>query len=139
MKREFSAGGIVFNKGQVLLIKVAAMQDSTTKYWEFPKGHIDPGESSKDAVVREIKEETGVQAEILEKIGDSKYTFTFKGEKIFKVVVFFLMKYLSGEIRPNDGEIEEVKWFDPEEALKILSFTADKLLLKKAIEIKKNG
>ena len=135
MKREFSAGGIVFKDGQVLLIKVSAMQDKSIKYWEFPKGHIDPGESSKDAAIREIMEETGVENEVISKIGDSKYTFTSQGEKIFKVVIFFLMKYISGEPKSNDGEIEEAKWVDPQEALKILSFPADKSLLKKALEL----
>lgn len=136
MKREFSAGGIVFNNGQVLLIKVSAIDDESKKYWEFPKGHIDPGESSKEAAVREIKEETEIKSEIISKIGDSKYTFTFNGEKIFKVVIFFLMKYLSGEPKSNDGEIEEAGWFAPEEALKILSFSTDRALLKKALEAK---
>lgn len=135
MKREFSAGGILFKGDKVLLIKVPAMQDNNVKYWEFPKGHIEPKESSKEAAIREIREETGVESEIISKIGDSKYTFSFKGEKIFKVVLFFLMKYISGEPKPNDGEIEEVKWVDPEEALKILSFPADRSLLKKALEL----
>lgn len=136
MKREFSAGGIVFNnRGQVLLIKVGAMQDKSTKYWELPKGHIDAGESSKEAAIREIDEETDIKAEIIEKIGDSKYTSTFRGEKIFKIVTYFLMKYVGGDPKPQEGEIEEVKWVDLEEALKLLSFSADKTLLKKAMEM----
>ena len=134
MKREFSAGGIVFDKtGQVLLIRVPSI-DKTKMYWEFPKGHIDEGESSQAAALREIEEETGIKAKIVDKIGDSKYVFPFKDEKIFKVVIFFLMEYVSGEPKPMEGEIEEVRWVLPAEALKLLSFPADKKLLDKALE-----
>ncbi|MBI2335051.1 NUDIX hydrolase, partial [Candidatus Daviesbacteria bacterium] len=64
MKREFSAGGIVFNKkGQVLLTK-----HSQNHHWSFPKGLIDPGQTPQEAAVREVKEEGGVEAKIVEKI-----------------------------------------------------------------------
>ena len=131
MKREFSAGGIVFNShGQVLLTK-----HSQNKHWSFPKGWIEEGQTSKEAAIREVKEEGGVEAEIIEKIGDSKYVYTLNGEKIFKVVVYFLMKYLSGDPKDHDWEMEDAGWFTPEEALKTLDFSRDKELLKKALEI----
>ena len=131
MKREFSAGGIVFNnKGQVLLT-----QHSQNKSWGFPKGLIDPGQTSKEAAVREVKEEGGVEAEIVNKVGYSKYVYTWDGEKIFKVVTMFLMKYISGDPKDHDFEVMDSGWFTPEEALKKLSFPNDKTLLKKAIDI----
>lgn len=131
MKREFSAGGIVFNsKGQVLLTK-----HSQNHYWGFPKGLIDQGQTTKEAALREVKEEGGVEAEIIGKVGDSKYIYTFKGEKIFKVVTVFLMKYISGDPKDHDYEMEDAGWFEVEEALKILSFSNDKLLLKRAMRI----
>ncbi len=134
MKREFSAGGIVFNsEGKVLIT-----QHSQNKHWSFPKGLIDPGQTTKEAALREVKEEGGIEAEIVEKVGDSKYVYTFQGEKIFKVVVYFLMKYISGDPKDHDWEVEEALWLDPEEALNQLSFSQDKVLLKKALEIK-NG
>ena len=132
MKREFSAGGIVFNnKGQVLLTK-----HSQNKHWSFPKGLIDPGQTSKEAALREVKEEGGVEAEIQEKIGYSKYVYSLNGEKIFKVVTYFLMKYLSGDPKDHDWEVEEAGWYEPENALKQLTFSQDKELLKKALEMK---
>lgn len=133
MKREFSAGGIVFNnQSQVLLT-----QHSSNHYWGFPKGHVDPGQNIKEAALREVKEEGGVEAEVIEKVGDSKYVYTHPetGEKIFKVVTIFLMKYFSGDPQDHDWEVEEAKWFTPEEALKTLSFSNDKTLLKKALEL----
>lgn len=131
MKREFSAGGIVFNNlGQVLLTK-----HSQNKHWSFPKGLIDPGQTSQQAAVREVREEGGVEAEIIDKVGYSKYVYSFKGEKIFKVVTYFLMKYISGDHKDHDFEVEESGWYTPEDALKQLSFSQDKTLLKKALEM----
>ena len=135
MNREFSAGGIVFNKGKVLLV-----QPSGTEYWMFPKGHIEKGQTTKEAALREVKEEGGVEAEIVAKVGDSKYVYTHpqSKEKTFKVVTIFLMKYKSGDPQDHDWEVAEAGWYDPEEALKKLSFSNDKNLLKKALEMK-NG
>lgn len=136
MKRVISAGGIVFNElNQVLLTKSGSLRDASVLHWKFPKGHIEEGETSEQAALREVEEETGVKAKILVKIGDSKYTFRYKKTQIFKIVVMFLMEYLRGELTPQPGEIDEVEWFDTAEALKILSFSADKTLLKKAIEL----
>lgn len=161
MKREFSAGGIVFktvrsqgsggsqvlnNKGQVLIT-----QHSSNHYWGFPKGIIDPGQTSKEAAVREVREEGGIEAEIVDKVGDSKYTYVWKegykthnlespktGEKIFKIVTIYLMKYLSGDPKDHDWEVSEAKFVEPNEALKTLSFSQDKQHLKKAIEMWNN-
>lgn len=131
MKREFSAGGIVFNNdGQVLLTK-----HSQNKHWSFPKGWIEQGQTSKEAAVREVREEGGVEAEIIKKLGDSKYVYTLHGEKIFKVVVYFLMKYVSGDPKDHDWEVEEAGWYEVDEALKQLTFSQDRELLKKALEI----
>ncbi len=140
MKREFSAGGIVLRQSQdklswkVLLIKNAALRDPKKAYWGFPKGHIDKGEKSDTAALREIKEETGIEAEIVKKLGDSQYIFTRNGEKIFKLVVYYLLKYKSGEIQPQELEVLEVKWFEPAEAMELLSFKKDKEFLVKALK-----
>jgi len=134
MKREFSAGGIVLKDSKVLLIKNAAMRDPKKAYWGFPKGHINPGEKSEAAALREIEEETGIKAQIVKKLGDSRYVFTKEGEKIFKVVVFFLLDYVSGEIVPQDLEVLDSGWYGTDEALKMLSFKKDKEFLQKVME-----
>ncbi len=132
MKREFSAGGIVFNnQGQVLLT-----QHSQNKHWSFPKGLLDhPQQTTEQSALREVKEEGGIEAEIIDKVGYSKYIYSFGGEKIFKIVTYFLMKYLSGDIADHDFEVSDIGWFEPEDALKQLSFSQDKELLKKALEM----
>lgn len=132
MKREFSAGGIVFNdKGQVLVT-----QHSQNKHWSFPKGLLDhPEQTMAESALREVKEEGGIEAEILDKVGYSKYVYSFNGEKIFKIVTYFLMKYTSGDIKDHDFEVSEAGWYTPEDALKQLTFSQDKVLLKKALEM----
>lgn len=131
MKREFSAGGIVFNdKGQVLLT-----QHSQNKHWSFPKGLIDSGQTTEEAALREVREEGGVEAKILDKVGYSKYVYSLKNERIFKIVTYFLMKYISGDPKYHDWEVEEAGWYEPEDAFKRLTFSQDKELLKKALEM----
>ena len=131
MKREFSAGGIVFNdKGEVLVT-----QHSQNKNWSFPKGLIDPGQTPEEAAVREVREEGGVEAEIMGKVGYNKYVYILNGEKIFKIVTYYLMKYKSGNIADHDWEVSDIGWYGFEDALKKLTFSADKTLLKKALEI----
>lgn len=136
LKREFSAGGIVFNnKGQVLLIQNASIKDHKIQYWGFPKGNIEPGQTSRDAALREVQEEGGIKAQIVDKVGDAKYVYTRDGNRIFKVVTIYLMKYKFGDLRDHDHEVLDAKWFNPEEALRILSFSHDKQLLRKAREM----
>ena len=132
MKREFSAGGIVFNdKGQVLVT-----QHSQNKHWSFPKGLLDhPEQTIEQSALREVKEEGGIGAEIIGKVGYSKYVYTLNGEKIFKIVTYFLMKYISGDPKDHDWEVSEAGWYTPDDALKQLTFSQDKVLLKKALEI----
>ena len=130
MKREFSAGGIVFKDGKVLVT-----QHSQNKHWSFPKGLIDPGQTPEGAAVREVLEEGGIEAEIVGKVGYSKYVYKLNNEKIFKVVTYFLMKYLSGDPKNHDWEVSEANWYGIEDALEQLTFSQDRQLLKKALEM----
>lgn len=135
MQREFSAGGIVFNsKNQVLLVR-NYRPDKKIDYWGFPKGHIEKGETGKEAALREVEEETGIKAEIIAKIGDEKYFFNWENEKVFKNVAMFLMKYKSGEVRHQVEELAEARWFEPEEAFKEISFENGKKILEQALEM----
>lgn len=136
MKREFSAGGIVFNeKGQVLLIQNSSMREGRTLYWGFPKGHIEGKESSKEAALREVSEETGIEVEVLDKVGDSKYVFGKGEERVFKIVVIYLMRSRGGQLKHQSSELLDARWVEPNEALKTLSFQNDKKLLEKSLEM----
>ncbi len=135
MKREHSAGGIVINKQKVLLIKAGSFRHPGQSHWKFPKGHTEFGEKTEEAALREVKEETGITAKIVTKVGHNKYTYPFKAEKRFKVVTLFLMEYEAGEPVPQQGEVEEVLWASFEEAFERLNYSADKSLLKKALNL----
>lgn len=135
MKNEFSSGGIVYKDDQFLLVENSRMKNPEEKWWGFPKGHLEEGESTEQAAVREVEEETGIKAEIIQKIGQSKYNLTKNGENIFKVVTIYLMRFISGELTPQIAEVSNVIWLPYEEALKKLTYPGDKDLLRKAKEL----
>ncbi len=138
VKRAFSAGGIVFKeeKGEnlFLIIKPAGFDR-----WQLPKGLIDEGETSKDTAVREVEEEGGVEAEILDKLGISSYFFVWEGKRIFKSVTYFLMKYIKDTGKNHDEEVDEVLFVPFKEAYEKLTYKDDKNILEKAKEKIKQG
>src|SRR3954463_1430582 len=104
MRREFSAGGVVVRRadGRVWMAAIRP-QGKPAGHWVLPKGALDDGESSEAAALREVREETGLDATTLAKLGAVRYVYTWQGERVFKVVTFFLMRWDRGEI----GAIEE--------------------------------
>src|SRR3984893_6379599 len=104
MRREYSAGGVLVRRLQGRWV-VAAIRPAGRPpgLWALPKGRIDPGETGESTALREVAEETGARGEVLEKLGDTRYWFNWEGERIFKVVSFFLVRYESGKL----GEIPE--------------------------------
>lgn len=139
MTREISAGGLVIQKhgGNVLwlVVKEKSSKDFPGDRYQFPKGKIEDGETSEQTAVREVFEETGIKAKIIDKIDTVKFVYQFRGEKIFKIVVYFLMEFVSGDIVPQSGEIEKVLWLPTDEAEKILTISSGKSLLGKAVEM----
>src|ERR687885_474830 len=99
MKREFSAGGVLVRRlnGRWMLaaIRPAGKPEGL---WALPKGRIDGGESGETTALREVEEETGARGRSLGKLGDVKYWFNWRGERIFKVVSFFLVRYEAGRL-----------------------------------------
>lgn len=90
-----------------------------------------------DAAVREVFEETGIKGKIIGKVATSKYLITIRGEKIFKIVTFYLMEYASGKPTENE-EAERVLWLPFAEAKKTLTYSNDKSVLQKASELLKS-
>jgi 8-oxo-dGTP diphosphatase len=128
VKFEFSSGGVVIDeKNFVLVIKTKNLKNQTV--YTFPKGHIEKGETSQQAAVREVEEETGVKPEIIKKIKDVEYWFYHNGEKIHKKVTWYLMK--PKEIKTNQNvEVDEVLWYNIKDVENILSYDSDKQLIK---------
>jgi len=128
LRKEFSAGGVVIkDRKEVLLIK------NPSNVWTFPKGHIEPGETKEEAALREVKEETNIDAEIVTYLGEIHYFFTWKGVRVFKTVYFYLMRYIAGNPVPS-WEVKDAKFFPLEEAKTLLKYKGDKTIFRKALE-----
>jgi len=107
----------------------------------LPKGLVDAGERPEDAAIREVLEETGVQASLVGKLGDIKYVYTrtwADGERVFKVVSFYLLRYESGElgeIEPEMGvEVSGAQWVPLEDAPKRLAYKGEREMASKALD-----
>jgi len=112
--------------------------DHRRQVWALPKGLIDDGERAPETAIRETYEETGVRAVVERKLGDVRYVYTWDGERIFKVVSFFLLRATGGRIGelPPGMEIEvaEARWVPLEDAPSLLSYGGEKQMARKAIE-----
>jgi 8-oxo-dGTP pyrophosphatase MutT (NUDIX family) len=138
MRREFSAGGVVVRRmrGRWWAALVRPRRDDGKVVWALPKGLIDPDERGPETAVRESWEETGVRATLDRKLGDVRYVYTWDGERVFKVVSFFLLRATGGRIGdlPAGMEIEvaEARWVPLDEAPGALSYGGERDMAAKA-------
>lgn len=132
VKRIFSSGGIVVKDDGGP--KVLVTQHSKHLGWDFPKGHVESGEAVEAAAIREVEEETGVIAEIVEKVGRSEYFYKEGTEKVFKTVIYFLMKYVGEGVATTAEEVSAIVWLDPKDVEGRLTFKGSKEVWKAARE-----
>ncbi len=123
--REFSAGGVVVRDGQVVVIVPTRRAADGSRVLALPKGHVDPGETPIEAAEREVREETGILAEPVVELGESRYWYRREGRTIGKRVTFFLFDFREGDFADHDDEVEEVRWITLARAEKELSHTAE--------------
>ncbi|HZT54574.1 MAG TPA: NUDIX domain-containing protein [Gaiellaceae bacterium] len=139
MKREFSAGGVLVRRlngrWMVAAIRPAGKEPGL---WALPKGRIDPGERGEETALREVAEETGARGRSLGKLGDVTYWFNWRGERIFKVVSFFLVRYEGGRLgdvpEAFRHEVAEVRWLPLEDAPRLLAYQGERDMARRALE-----
>jgi 8-oxo-dGTP pyrophosphatase MutT (NUDIX family) len=135
--REFSAGGVVVRRfrGRVFAAIVHVREGVVA----LPKGHPDEGESAAEAAAREVREETGVEGRLVEKLGDIRYWYSREGERVLKIVSFFLFRYRSGSVRNHDHEVESAAWMPLDEATERLSYKGERDMAATALSRLRSG
>ena len=139
MRREFSAGGVVVRRIRGAWRLAAIRPGGKPKVWALPKGLVGPGESPADAALREVTEETGIHGRLIQKLGDVRYVYVWEGERVFKVVSFYLVRYSSGRLGDISSEfrheVGETRWLPLDEAPKLLSYGGEREMASKALQI----
>lgn len=131
-KNETSAGGVVYRSTDHGT-EVIVSKHSGYHKWVLPKGLVEDGESLEQTALREVAEEVGVKAEIESSLGEPEsYIYTLNGERIFKKVQYYLMKYTADVAAGHDFEMEEVKWVSIDEAIELMGFEGAKNVLRAA-------
>ena len=139
MRREFSAGGVLVRRlrgrWQFAAIRPGGKPPGV---WALPKGLIGDGEDPAVTALREVEEETGVHGRLDRKLGDVRYVYTWDGERVFKVVSFFLVRYSSGRlgaIAPEfEHEVMETRWLPLDDAPRLLAYGGERDMAARAIE-----
>jgi len=133
-KRERSAGGVVVRGDEVVVIVPTRRASDGSKVVALPKGHLDPGETPLQAATREVREETGVVAEPLTELGETRYWYRREGKTIPKSVSFFLFSYVEGDTADHDDEVERAWWIPLADAQEQLSHAAEREIVARAAQ-----
>lgn len=133
-QRQTSAGGVVYRR-RGASVDVALIRVGEQGRWQLPKGIVDAGESPETTAVREVREETGVEAELIAPIQVVEYWYvgterSSERVRFHKFVHFFLLEYRSGDVSDHDEEVEEARWVSLDEAEAMLSFASERKVVR---------
>jgi 8-oxo-dGTP pyrophosphatase MutT (NUDIX family) len=136
-RREVSAGGVVYRReGDAVEVALASRRTRRGELaWGLPKGLIEEGEAPETAAVRETLEETGLEAELEQPLGEISYFYVWEGERVAKVVHFFLLRQTGGDVANHDFEMEDVVWFPLAEAERKASYKGEREVLTRAAKL----
>ena len=115
---------------------MAVIRPHGRSLWALPKGHVDPGESAEQTATREVWEETGLRATLVAPLGEIRYVYQFRGQRIFKRVHFFLFRYQTGALGPLPGprvEVDEVRWVPVAQLVPMLGYKGEKAVASRAV------
>ncbi len=130
--REFSAGGVVVRGEEVVVIVPTRRAADGSKVLALPKGHMDDGETPVQAAQREVREETGIVAEPVRELGQTRYWYRRGGRTVGKEVTFFLFEHVGGDTADHDDEVEDVRWLPLGQAERDLSHEAEREIVRLA-------
>jgi 8-oxo-dGTP pyrophosphatase MutT (NUDIX family) len=131
-RNEHSSGGAVIAvRDGVAHVALIATRNRTR--WGLPKGAVSEGETSEAAALREVREETGIEARIVKPLDTIEYFFRAGDTLIQKRVDFYLMEYVAGELEPQLSEVDDVEWVELSAALRRASFDSERKLLEMAL------
>ena len=139
---QISAGGVAYREidGH---IEVAIILTNPERRWQLPKGMIDEGESAEQAAVREVREEAGIETDLIAPLDKTEYWFSADRNgtrtRFHKFVHWFLMRYRSGNVEDHDHEVIEARWEAVDSALKMLVFKNERDVVEKALQTIKSN
>lgn len=119
-------------RGRLEFVLAARRSGKGELVWGLPKGLIERREAPEAAALREVREETGLEAEVVEPLGEISYFYVWEGVRVRKAVHFFLMRATGGDVALHDHEMEDVRWFPAGEALRLAGYRTEREVLQRA-------